>query len=114
MPYLKIQTTVSADTAKKKSFLAKASASIAEQLGKPERYMMAAMDTDCIMTLGGGDDPSAFVELKGLDLSESQTAGLSDTICRLLLLELGIRPDRVYIIFSDIPRAMWGWDGGTF
>nr|VFK17502.1 MAG: Phenylpyruvate tautomerase PptA, 4-oxalocrotonate tautomerase family [Candidatus Kentron sp. LPFa] len=114
MPYLKIQSNISVDGARKQSVLAKASASIAEQLGKPERYMMAAMDTDCAMLLGGSDEPLAFVELKGLGLPESRTAELSDTISRLLLVELGIRPDRVYIIFSDIPRAMWGWNGGTF
>jgi len=114
MPYLKIQSNISADSAKKQSVLAKASATIAEQLGKPERYMMTAMDTDCAMTLGGSDQPLAFVELKGLDLSESRTGELSGTICQLLQAELGIPQDRVYINFSDIPRAMWGWNGGTF
>nr|VFJ89709.1 MAG: Phenylpyruvate tautomerase PptA, 4-oxalocrotonate tautomerase family [Candidatus Kentron sp. LFY] len=114
MPYLRIQSNISVDSADKKSLLTKASASVASQLGKPERYMMTYLDTDCAMTFGGSDEPLAFVELKGLDLSESRTAELSDTISRLLLVELGIRPDRVYIIFSDIPRAMWGWNGGTF
>nr|VFK52372.1 MAG: Phenylpyruvate tautomerase PptA, 4-oxalocrotonate tautomerase family [Candidatus Kentron sp. TC] len=114
MPYLEIRTNISVDSAKKQSVLANASSIIAERLGKPERYMMAAMDTDCAMLLGGGDQPLAFVELKGLGLPESRTAELSGAICEVLFAELAIPQDRVYIIFSDIPRAMWGWNGGTF
>nr|VFK33689.1 MAG: Phenylpyruvate tautomerase PptA, 4-oxalocrotonate tautomerase family [Candidatus Kentron sp. MB]VFK76305.1 MAG: Phenylpyruvate tautomerase PptA, 4-oxalocrotonate tautomerase family [Candidatus Kentron sp. MB] len=114
MPYLKIQTNIVIDDSKKQSVLAKVSADVAQQMGKPERYMMTAMDTGCAMTLGGTDQPLACVELKALDLSESHTSALSDAICRLLQEQLNIPQDRTYIVFADIPRAMWGWNGGTF
>ncbi len=114
MPYLRIQSNISVDSADKKSLLTKASASVASQLGKPERYMMTYLDTDCAMTFGGSDEPLAFVELKGLNLSESQTTELSGVLCELLFAELGIPQDRTYIVFSDVSPSMWGWNGRTF
>nr|VFK54216.1 MAG: Macrophage migration inhibitory factor (MIF) [Candidatus Kentron sp. TUN]VFK56186.1 MAG: Macrophage migration inhibitory factor (MIF) [Candidatus Kentron sp. TUN]VFK56321.1 MAG: Macrophage migration inhibitory factor (MIF) [Candidatus Kentron sp. TUN] len=114
MPYLKIESNISVDNAKKRSALAKISTTVAEQLGKPTRYMMAAIETDRTMIFSDSDEPLAFVELKGLGLSELRAATLSGTLCQLLLTEFGIPQDRVYIVFSDIPRAMWGWNGGTF
>jgi len=99
---------------KKKEVLAKVSADVAEQMGKPMRYMMSAIDTDCTMLFAENDQPLAFVELKGLGLSESRTGALSSTICQSLFEQLGIPGDRTYIVFTDVPRAMWGWSGGTF
>lgn len=114
MPYLRIQTNVRADSAREKKILAELSAGIAKQLGKPERYVMAAMDSGCAMVFGGEDAPLAFVELKGIGMSESRTADLSGALCESISTGLGIAQDRIYIVFSDIPRAMWGWNGGTF
>nr|VFJ43810.1 MAG: Phenylpyruvate tautomerase PptA, 4-oxalocrotonate tautomerase family [Candidatus Kentron sp. FW]VFJ55535.1 MAG: Phenylpyruvate tautomerase PptA, 4-oxalocrotonate tautomerase family [Candidatus Kentron sp. FW] len=114
MPYLRIQSNVSIDSAKEQSVLTKISTTIAEQLEKPLRYMMAGIDTDCTMMLGGSSDPLAFVELKGLAFPESRTAELSGTLCELLQAELGIPQNRIYIVFSNVPRDMWGWNGGTF
>ncbi|VFM98191.1 MAG: Phenylpyruvate tautomerase PptA, 4-oxalocrotonate tautomerase family [Candidatus Kentron sp. G] len=119
MPYLKIQTNVttadsSADSAGEKAILTRIAAGIAAQLGKPERYMMGAMDTGCTMVFGGSDAPVAFVELKGIGLPEARAAELSEALCSSISAELGIPPDRIYIVFADIPRALWGWNGGTF
>ncbi|MBT8420229.1 MAG: hypothetical protein KJO08_05125 [Gammaproteobacteria bacterium] len=114
MPYLKIQTNVAADSARDKAFLGRISATIAEQLGKPTRYMMAAIDTDCTMNFAGNDEPLAFVELKGIGLPLSRTESLSGTLCESISTELNIPRDRIYIVFADVPRAMWGWNGGTF
>nr|VFJ61572.1 MAG: Phenylpyruvate tautomerase PptA, 4-oxalocrotonate tautomerase family [Candidatus Kentron sp. DK] len=114
MPYLNIQTNVTVDAAREKAILTGISTTAAEKMGKPVRYVMATMETGRAMVLGGDDSPLAFVDLKGIGLTESGAAELSRTLCQSLSSELGIPPDRVYIVFSDIPRAMWGWNNGTF
>jgi phenylpyruvate tautomerase PptA (4-oxalocrotonate tautomerase family) len=28
--------------------------------------------------------------------------------------KMGIRKDKIYISFEDVPGSMWGWNGRTF
>lgn len=114
MPYLKIQTNQAIEGDRQHGFLQKASAAIAEELGKSERYVMVAFDPPRPMLFGGNGEPCAYMELKSIGLSESKTASLSERLCNLAEEELGIPSKRVYIEFSDAPRAMWGWDRRTF
>jgi phenylpyruvate tautomerase PptA (4-oxalocrotonate tautomerase family) len=62
----------------------------------------------------GNRDPLAYLELKSIGLPAQRTKEFSALLCDLVSRELDIPPDRVYIEFSDAPRAMWGWNGGTF
>ncbi len=114
MPYLSIQTNKSLPADACATLLAKASRAVAESLGKPEQYVMVALQGDTPMLFAGGDTPTAYLELKSIGLPESRTAALSRTLCDLMQAELGISQDRVYIEFADAPRSMWGWNGATF
>jgi phenylpyruvate tautomerase PptA (4-oxalocrotonate tautomerase family) len=114
MPYVKIQSNVEIDTGKRQQLLRAVSSLTANELGKPERYVMVAMDPAIPMMFAGSDDPLAYLELKSIGLPESSTADLSDALCSLINKETGIDRDRIYIEFTDAPRKMWGWNGGTF
>ena len=114
MPYLRIQTNQTVDEARAQQLIARASALVAEQLGKPERYVMVAMAPPVPMLFAGASGPTAYLELKSIGLSESQTPGLSQALCELVGEALGVSQDRIYIEFSDAPRKMWGWNGATF
>lgn len=114
MPFLKIQTNQSLPEADAKSLAARSSAVVADQLGKPERYVMTSVETNPAMQFAGTDEPLAYLELKSIGLSESITADVSQALCKLVADETGINPDRIYIEFADAPRKMWGWDSGTF
>lgn len=114
MPYLSIQTNTLFDTAQTSDFIHKASKLVAEQLGKPERYVMVAMPSPVPMMFAGSDDATVFVELKSIGLSEDQTGDLSKSLCKLISDELSIAADRIYIEFADAPRKMWGWNHSTF
>lgn len=114
MPYLKIQTNHPVDDAARGALLARASALVAERLGKPERYVMVALEPPVPMLFAGDDAPAAFMELKSIGLPETRTAELSAALCEMAEQTLGVERDRVYIEFSDAPRAMWGWNSGTF
>lgn len=114
MPYLKIQTNHRIDDTLAAALIKSASQLVAAGLGKPERYVMVALEPPIPMIFAGSDEPTVFMELKSIGLSENKTPQLSDTLCQLINKELGVPADRVYIEFQDAPRKMWGWDGGTF
>lgn len=114
MPYLMIQTNQSIDPAAGKSLLANASKLVAGELGKPESYVMVALEADVPMLFAGDDAPLAYLELKSIGLPESKTTALSATLCQLMEESVGISKERVYIEFADAPGSMWGWNGGTF
>jgi phenylpyruvate tautomerase PptA (4-oxalocrotonate tautomerase family) len=114
MPYLKIQTNQHLSEEASKALAARSSAVVAEQLGKPERYVMTAVESNPAMQFAGTDEPLAYLELKSIGLQESMTAAVSQALCSLVSAETGIQPERIYIEFADAPRKMWGWNGGTF
>lgn len=114
MPYLMLQTNVSLDGTDKKALLQQLSSVAAEELGKPERYVMLAIEDNTPMLFAGSDAPLAFIEMKSIGLPEAITADLSAALCKTVHEQLGIDKDRIYIEFADAPRKMWGWDGGTF
>jgi phenylpyruvate tautomerase PptA (4-oxalocrotonate tautomerase family) len=114
MPYLKIQTNQSLSPAERQTLLQKASAEVAEQLGKSENYVMVAIEADQDMLFAGSSEPLAYLELKSIGLPEETTAQLSASLCQLLSTELGIEQNRIYIEFANAARHLWGWDGATF
>ncbi len=114
MPYLKIQTNHELNAEGRAALMAKASRTLAESLGKPEQYVMIAVQDGTAMQFAGSDDPAAYMELKSIGLPESQTTALSQTLCDLVQTEIGVSRDRVYIEFTNAPRNMWGWNGATF
>jgi len=114
MPFLKIQTNRTLPGEDAKALASKASALVAEQLGKPERYVMTSVENNPAMSFAGTDAPLAFLELKSIGLPESATADASRALCELVASTTGIDPERIYIEFTDAPRKMWGWNNGTF
>ena len=111
MPFIKVQTNQKLEN--KEEILKKLSAEMAEMLGKPESYIMTALE-NLKMTFGGSTEKTAFIQVKSIGLKKSMTEELSQFLCEFLEKELKIKQDRIYIEFKDAPGAMWGWDGGTF
>ena len=114
MPYLKIQSNQVFIGNNTEDFLKTASSLVAEKLGKPESYVMVALEPTAPMLFAGNDEPAIYMELKSIGLSESQTPAVSAALCELAQNTLGVPQNRIYIEFSDAPRKMWGWNGATF
>jgi len=114
MPLLQIDTNQILDDAAQQKLLAEASHSVADMLGKPERYVMVAFEHKPAMRFAGSGEALAYLELKSIGLPESKTVELSQALTELMQQHLGVAADRVYIEFADAPRHMWGWNGGTF
>ena len=114
MPYLRIQTNVEREPGDAQPVLMRASKLVAGMLGKPEKYVMTALEAGQPMTFGGSEAPAAYLELKSIGLPKSRTGEFSSALCEFISEEFGIRRERIYIEFADEQGAMWGWDGGTF
>jgi hypothetical protein len=114
MPYFCIDTNQIQDSASTRALMKKASAFIAELLGKPESYVMVSIKPETPLTFAGTDDPAAFVRLKSIGLPRDRCPEFSEKICGFIHQELGVPMDRVYIDFKDIDRFLFGWNGKTF
>ena len=112
MPLFTIHTNTT--VADKPALLASASRVAAEQLGKPESYVMVQLTDGCDMLFAGSDAPLALLHLTSLGLTTSQTEALSSALCDWASGALGVAPDRIYIAFGSPERAMWGWNRSTF
>ena len=114
MPLLRITTNQTATPETQTQLLKKLSAEVASILGKSENYVMTAWLPETTMTFGGQLTPTAYVELDSIGLSPEQAKQLSQTICTVIADHTDVEPDATYIRFYDAPRALWGWNGGTF
>ena len=114
MPLLKIQTNTDIESGHRKPLMERASECLANLLGKPESYVMIALEPGVPMLFGGSDRPLAYLELKSIGLPGERTREISAALCQLVSEELGIDRQRIYIEFSNAARHMWGWNGATF
>lgn len=112
MPYLTVTSNQKLDT--DSAQLKILSETVAKGLNKPESYVMVSLHHNPDMLFAGKKAPMAFCELKSLGLQESQTTGLTASLCNCLNQLYGIETSRIYIEFSAPPRSMWGWDNKTF
>lgn len=114
MPTLLIKTNAADAAADRPALLQAASRTVAEMLGKPEGYVLVALEPVADMCFGGDAAPLAYLELKSLGLPEERTAEFSATLCGFLEQHLGVPPSRVYIEFAAPARHLFGFDGRTF
>lgn len=114
MPYLKIQTNAPLDAMTGRKLIGAASQLLSDRLGKPERYVMVALQPIAQMLFAGEDAPLAYLEVKSIGLPRKLTGDLSKALCELLHDILGVSPARIYIEFADAEPGLWGWNGGTF
>ena len=111
MPYLNIVTNQAIND--EATLLKSASQTVSKAAGKPEAYVMVAVESKANMSMSGNDAPAAFLDYRALGLPADRTA-FSDALCNLINDQLGIDGDRIYISMTDSERQNWGWNHGTF
>jgi phenylpyruvate tautomerase PptA (4-oxalocrotonate tautomerase family) len=114
MPLVSLTTNSPDIETRKAALLERLSRTVADMLGKPERFVMVKVEYNRDMRFAGSDAPLAYVELKSIGLPADGTKAFSADLCQLIADEIGVFPDRIYIEFTDAPRHFWGWNSSTF
>lgn len=112
MPYFLIRSNVKINN--HETFLQQASALCAKVLNKPEAYVMVSLEDEVSMCFAGASAPTAYIELKSLGLSATDTSNYAQQICDFINQQTSIPANRIYIEFTCGERAMWGFNSGTF
>lgn len=115
MPLIKVDATERLEDEEKRALCAKLSRICAETMGKPESYVMVALNEGAAILLGGQPGPAAFVDVRGIGgLSGGANRTLSEQICQVLTQVARIPSNRVYLNFASVDAVNWGHDGRTF
>ncbi len=115
MPLIKTQVSKDLSSEKKEELVKKLSAKCAEVLGKPESFVVSIVDDNSTITFGGEIREFAYIELKSIGaLGPVVNEELTIAICDVVNDIIDIEGDKVYIEFSDVPGAYWGWNNKTF
>ena len=116
MPLLQIYSSAKPGSdAERSQLMATLSSKLAQELGKPERYVMVGIAPRLDMSFAGSREPACYAELKNVGrLKKEQVEHLSSLLCTTLSSGLGVAHDRIYIEFTNAEGALWGFDGGTF
>ena len=114
MPLISVKTSAAAGDAGP-ALLQELSATLADLLDKPERYVMTLLEEGVPMTFSGSLEPACYVEVKSIGaLDGERPRQVSEAVCALLERHLRVPADRVYIGIEDVPARLWGWNGRTF
>lgn len=114
MPYCCLTTNVAMNPQGTTELAEKLSRFLEDILGKPEKWIMVQMETGKNLLFGGSNCPAAYCELKSIGLPLERCTEMSKALCEFLWKEARIEQDRVYINFTDLKRAYFGWNGKTF
>lgn len=115
MPLITTRTSLDCDNQRKLDVAKALSKIVAEDIGKPEKYVESLVQSGVAITFDGDAAEGAFVEVKSIGgLNADVNKRLSADICACLKESLGLDPVNVYINFVDVPASAWGWNGGTF
>jgi phenylpyruvate tautomerase len=114
MPLITIQGNAAVDEAEVGPMLSAFSARLAELLGQPEAYVMTLFERPAGMTMAGTAEACALVEVRSVvEFTREQTSAMAQDLSAMLGQHLGVSRDRVFLNFSNVPKAMWGFDGAT-
>jgi phenylpyruvate tautomerase len=115
MPFIRVQTSQAIDEKKRASLLKSLSAAAARLLGKPESYVMVAVEPSVPMLFAGGADPSALVEVRSIGNIDARAAkAISAGLSEILAKEAGVPAERTFLNFFPFAGAMWGHGGDTY
>jgi phenylpyruvate tautomerase PptA (4-oxalocrotonate tautomerase family) len=116
MPLVQVFTSARPTTSgAQASLLAELSLLLSRRFGKPEQWVMTCLVPGLAMTFAGTTAPTAFVAVKNVGkMSPEDTAALSPALCELVGRALLVKPERIYVEFTDAVGHLWGWNGETF
>jgi phenylpyruvate tautomerase PptA (4-oxalocrotonate tautomerase family) len=116
MPLINVYTSAPAPSADKRTTLLQSlSRTLAQELAKPEAYVMTCLVPQTSMTFAGTEAPACYAEIKNIgQLAPEKTTRLSNVLSALLERELGVPKNRIYLEFTNVEPHLFGFNGETF
>ncbi len=114
MPFIEAKLTVNMDLGKREVLQKKLTKAAAEALGKPEKFVMVAIEERVPLWMAGEKlTKGAYLAVRLVgDASRDAYTDLTKRICDILAEEFGIAGTAVYVSYH--PVESWGWDGHLF
>lgn len=115
MPLLTVSCSKSLDRSSAERVSQRLSATVAELLGKPERYVAVTVCAPIAVAFAGSNAPACVLELFNIGaLEPAQTERMSRALCATVAELVSVPVDRIYVVFRAVDRHLWGHSGGTF
>lgn len=113
MPFIDSKITVAMTEEKKENIKAKLGQAVS-LIGKPESFLMVGFEDNYDLYMGGQKlEKGAYVAVSLFgDASSSAYEKMTGVICEIMLEELGIPSDKVYVTYHGVND--WGWNGRNF
>ncbi|XP_038056752.1 macrophage migration inhibitory factor-like [Patiria miniata] len=95
------------------NFVVDTSKTISEMIGKPVQQVAVRLNAGQLMAFGGSTDPCALVSMKSIGkISQNENIKYAKVITEVLG-KLGVKPDRMYITFTNLAKDNVGFQGNT-
>lgn len=113
MPFINVKTNVNVSAEKAEEIKSALGRAITAIPGKSEGWLMVGIEDGYTLYFKGSDEPAAMAEVQLYgNASDNSLQTLTSNITGIMLNELGIPADRVYVSYMITPN--WGWNGSNF
>lgn len=114
MPLIRIETNVGLEEQRKTEIMNMLSRSLAEDLGKEEKWVMVSMAESAIL-MGGEPGPAAYVDVRSIGGLNNETNNtIAQHVSKVLHEEMGVAPERLYVNLDSVSAGNWCWNAKTF
>ena len=114
MPLLSITTNQKVVREEAETLLREGASICCDVLNKPADYMQTALTQADHMTMGSRDGFFVFGNIRSIGLPGDSVERISSQLTPLLATGLNVPTENVYLVFEDVPREKWAWNGKTF
>lgn len=116
MPYIDSVTTVKLDKEKMVSLKSKLGEAICKMPGKSEEWLfLRFQDGETLYFKGQLQQNAAVIEVKLLGGQEMDVKdNFTSIVSEIFESELNIPKENIYVIFYEVEKGNWGWNGSLF
>lgn len=112
MPLLRINANF--DTSLLQKTLPDLSDLLCRELNKPPQFMMVLLEPSAPIHFAGSFEPALALELKSVGLPLPLAKHMAGVLCPWFHEHWQVPVNRIYLEFSDVPGARWGWNSTVF
>jgi phenylpyruvate tautomerase PptA (4-oxalocrotonate tautomerase family) len=112
MPFIHSIISFELGKEKKKILKTRIAKAMEETMGKGEQWLFVGFQEETLYFRGEEKEKAAVIEVKLLgSISKEGKEAFTKISCEIFSEELGISGDDIYVIFTEVERGNWGWNG---